>query len=200
MIRKRSFSVGFAVAAGFLAFQFGTVCSSAERPFGIEKRVPWTGSKFRGSPDPPLPYRAERVFANIHFKEPTVLTNAPGTNRMFVAEQMGKIFSIANDPKAAAADLFLDCTTLVDRIAREDKQRLAFEAVYGLTFHPNFAENRFCYVCYVVRYADPKLGQYPGGTRVSRFTVSRTDPPRCEPDSEKLIIQWLQWGHNGGCL
>src|ERR1051326_3348029 len=71
--------------------------TDAARPFGIEKRTPWTTSNFRGRPEPPLPYRAERVFPKIHFKNPTVLTSAPGTDRMFVAEQLGKIFSIPND-------------------------------------------------------------------------------------------------------
>ena len=173
---------------------------NAAAPFGIEKRIPWTTSRFRGTPDPPLPYRAQRVFPNLHFKNPTVLTNAPATDRLFVAEQSGKIFSIPNDQHAAAADLFLDTGALVPRLSAERKEDLAFEAVYGVAFHPRFAENRYCYVCYVVHYRDNKLGQHPVGTRVSRFTVSRTDTPRCDPSSEKLIISWLQGGHNGGCL
>jgi putative heme-binding domain-containing protein len=166
----------------------------------LQKRVPWTTSRFRGSPDPPPPYRAERVFPKLHFKNPTVLTNAPGTDWLFVAEQYGKIFSIPNDPDAAAADLFLDCSELVPRLSKERNEDQAFEAVYGLTFHPRFAENRYCYVCYVVRYRDGGRGQHPEGTRVSRFTVSRADPPVCDPTSEKLVISWLQGGHNGGCL
>ena len=180
----------------------GTVVASqgdAQR-FGIEKRVPWTTSKFRGSPEPPLPYRASRVFPRIHFKNPTVLTNAPGTARLFVAEQLGKLFSIADQPDPQQADPFLDCATRVTRLSSERKEDLAFEAVYGVAFHPKFAENRYCYICYVVRYKDPKLGQHPEGTRVSRFTVSRTEPPECDPTSEKLIVSWLQGGHNGGCL
>jgi glucose/arabinose dehydrogenase len=36
--------------------------------------------------------------------------------------------------------------------------------------------------------------------RVLRFRVSRTDPPFAQPDSEQLIISWLQGGHNRGCL
>jgi putative heme-binding domain-containing protein len=170
------------------------------RPYGINNRVPWTTSRFRGSPDPPLPYRPERVFPNVHFKNPTVLTNAPGTDRLFVAEQHGKIYSISNDSHTAAADLFLDCAALVSGLTNERQEDLAFEAVYGLTFHPRFAENRYCYVCYVARYGDGNRGQHPDGTRVSRFTVSRGDPPVCDPASEKLILSWLQGGHNGGCL
>jgi len=173
---------------------------AANEPYGIEKRVPWTTSRFRGTPEPPLPYLAARVFPKLNFKNPTVLTNAPGTDRLFVAEQSGKIFSIPNKPDAATADLLLDASLLVPQVAKERNEDLAFEAVYGVTFHPRFAENRYCYVCYVVRYRDGKLGQHPAGTRVSRFTVSQSDPPRCDPASEMLIIDWLQGGHNGGCL
>src|SRR5207302_614056 len=61
--------------------------NDANEPFGIDKRIPWMTSKFRGTPEPPLPYRAERVFPKLHLKSPTVLTNAPATSRLFVAEQ-----------------------------------------------------------------------------------------------------------------
>src|SRR6516162_1311656 len=95
---------------------------AASRPYGIAKRVPWTTSNFRGRPEPPLPYRAERVFPKINFKNPTVLTSAPGTDRMFVAEQYGKIFSIPNDPDAAAPDPFLDTQALIERIPEYAKE------------------------------------------------------------------------------
>jgi putative heme-binding domain-containing protein len=73
------------------------------------------------------------------------------------------------------------------------------EAVYGLAFHPQFAKNRFCYICYTL---DSKKGgeQLPDGSRVSRFRVSDADPPRCDPASEKVLITWLAGGHNGGDL
>ena len=89
-----------------------SAAQAASAPFGIAKRIPWTTSRFRGSPDPPLPYRAQRVFPGLHFKNPTVLTNAPATERMFVAEQYGKIFSIPHDPTVSTADLFLDAGEL----------------------------------------------------------------------------------------
>src|SRR5437764_450672 len=38
------------------------------------------------------------------------------------------------------------------------------------------------------------------GTRVSRFTVTQTDPPRIEPASEEVVLSFLQGGHNGGDL
>ena len=63
----------------------------AERPYGIEKRAFWTGS-IKGSPDPPAPYRTQRAFPKLTFNEPLALTDAPGTDRLYVAERYGKIF------------------------------------------------------------------------------------------------------------
>src|SRR5216684_1026426 len=57
------------------------------------KRVPWTTSRITGSPEPPAPYRMERVFPKLEFKNPLLLVRAPGTNRLFVAEQAGPIYS-----------------------------------------------------------------------------------------------------------
>src|SRR5579859_6511282 len=54
------------------------------RPYGIEKRTPWTTSRITGSPEPPHPYRIERVLPKLGFKNPLLITNAPGTERLFV--------------------------------------------------------------------------------------------------------------------
>jgi glucose/arabinose dehydrogenase len=74
------------------------------------------------------------------------------------------------------------------------------EAVYGLVFHPDFEKNRQCFVCYTLRGADRRQENLPDGTRVSRFTVSKSDPPRIDPSSEEIVLTFLQGGHNGGDL
>src|SRR6266496_3931483 len=84
---------------------------AADRPFGISKRVPWTTSRLTGSPDPPPPYKIVRAFPKQTFKNPLLLTNAPGTERLFIGEQVGKLYSFSNDPAVGKADLFLDLTT-----------------------------------------------------------------------------------------
>ena len=169
---------------------FAQVADTGDRAFGLEERTPWTTSKFRGRPEPPPPYRAKRVFPTISYYQPTVITNAPGTDRFFVAEQRGQIYSFATDQDKPKSELFVDVEELVKQLEERSKEKLRFVAVYGLTFHPNFAENRLCYVCYVVRYADGKRGQHPAGTRVCRIRVSKADPPRCEIESEELVIAW----------
>ena len=63
----------------------------AERPFGIERRVPWTTSRIKGTPDPPLPYRTEPAFPKLKFAEPLAMAHAPGSDRVFVAQRYGKL-------------------------------------------------------------------------------------------------------------
>lgn len=165
-------------------------------------RPAWSSSRVKGTPEPPLPYRAQRVYEHLGFSQPTVLTSAPGTDRLFVAQQQGKIFSVPSDRSCRQADLFLDTEKLVERLnagqAAED--HVVLEGVYGLTFHPDFATNRQFYLCYVVRYQDGSRGQHPEGTRVVQMRSDDGDPPTASLDIEVEILTWLQGGHNGGCL
>ena len=168
----------------------------------IRHRQPWATSRIKGSPEPPLPYRAQQVFQQLNFEQPTVLTNAPSTDRLFVAEQKGRIYSIPNDTHCKQADLFLDVNALLGRLnAMLGKgSEATIGSVYGLTFHPEFTSNRKCYVCYTVNYPKSKGGESPDGTRVVEVKADGNDPPRAIIDSETLIISWKAGGHNGGCL
>ncbi|MBY0455938.1 MAG: PQQ-dependent sugar dehydrogenase, partial [Gemmataceae bacterium] len=72
---------------------------------------------------------------------------------------------------------------------------------YGLAFHPQFEKNRTCFVCYTLNAkTPPKDGRFPDGSRVSRFKVTNTDPPRLDPDSEEIVLTFVGGGHNGGDL
>jgi putative heme-binding domain-containing protein len=184
------------VANGFLGGESGPPAASAtpSRGHGIPARVPWTTSRITGSPEPPHPYRIMPAFPRLAFKNPLLITSAPGTDRLFVGEHAGKLYSFRPDRAVARADLFLDLTAELH--SWEQKKIKGVGAVYALTFHPQFARNRYCYVCYVL---DSKQNgeQLPQGSRVSRFRVTKTDPPRCDPKSEKVLITWLAGGHNG---
>jgi uncharacterized repeat protein (TIGR03806 family) len=168
------------VAVLALAALLGPSPSQADRPAG-KKRVPWTTSKVKGSPEPPPPYRVELAFPRLKFFEPLEMCAAPGTSRLFVATRPGKAFSFVPDRKAEKPDLLLDL----------GEKRV----IYGLTFHPKFDSNGHFYVTYV---PDPSK-ETPTGTRVSRFTA-KGDPPVADLKSEKVILEWPNGGHNGGCL
>jgi uncharacterized repeat protein (TIGR03806 family) len=151
---------------------------------GIETRVPWTTSKVVGTPEPPLPFITERAFPAISFNRCLDITNAPGSDRLFVVEQSGKIFSFVNRPDVQTADLVVDLS----------KEISSLRAAYAIAFHPNFEQNRYCYVCYIEA---PSL---PNGTHVVRLKMSDTDPPTIDASTETPIVTWLSGGHNGCCL
>lgn len=161
-------------------------------------RTPWTSSKVAGSPEPPLPYRAERAFPKIGFHNPVELAFMPGSDRIFVVEQGGTIYSFKNAGDAAQRDVVINLPREVRSFADVPKAG-GIGTALGLAFHPQFARNRYCYICYVL---DPKPGEPPlaNGSRVSRFTVSATEPPRCDPASEVVLLDWRGGGHNGCAL
>jgi uncharacterized repeat protein (TIGR03806 family) len=174
----------FACISLLATFLFVTLPPSAAEPerrkYGIDKRVPWTTSKVVGSPEPPPPYQFEQVFTKLSFSEPLELSSIPGSNRWVIAERKGKIFTFDNDPATTAKHLLIDVK----------------HTVYGVVMHPNFKDNGYFYVTYIV---DEKKEQ-PAGSRLSRFKLKKTDPPEADVSSEKLILTWPNGGHNGGCI
>src|SRR5436190_875072 len=135
---------------------------------GPEKsaRKPWTTSRVVGSPDPPPPFKVVRAFPNLKFRNPLLMARAPGSDRLYVGEFAGVLYSFADTPDAKA-ELFCDLRTQIKSIP-EGKE---IEAVYGLTFHPDFEKNRQCFVCYTIKGKKPGKNSRSGGTRVSRFIV-----------------------------
>src|SRR4029077_9993412 len=152
-------------------------------------------SHVTGTPEPPPPYSTPRVFPKLQFHNPLEMVVALGSDRWFVVEQHGKIFSFPDRQDCDRADLLLDIPAQIGTLPANG----AVGDTYGLAFHPRFAENRYCYVCYVV---NEKQGgkSLPNGSRVSRFRVRDSDPPRCDPASEQILITWPGGGHNGGSL
>jgi uncharacterized repeat protein (TIGR03806 family) len=150
----------------------------------LEHRIPWTGSKFTGTPDPPPPYAVELAFPRLKFDFPVVLARAKGTRRLFLGDLRGRVYSFPGDRDCKKADLALEVA----------KAYPDFSALYGLTFHPEFDKNRFVYVCYV------RKNDTADGSIVSRFTVGRSDPPMIDPKSEQVLLKFYSGGHNAGCL
>src|SRR5438445_224399 len=107
-------------------------------------RIPWTTSRVVGSPDPPPPFKVVRAFPKLKFEHPLLLARAPGSDRLFVGEQAGVLYSFADKPDAKA-DLFFDLRKELKTIDQL-KDAKEVEAIYGLTFHPDFEKNRQCFV------------------------------------------------------
>lgn len=191
------------LAAALVVAGLGYAVWAADKPKPVSDAPPaarklLTTSKVTGSPEPPPPFRYARAWPNAKFDHPLLFAKCPGTDRAFVGEQAGKLYSLANTPDAKP-EMFFDLTKEVKTVGQHPGAK-EVDSVFGLVFHPKFAENRFAYVCYTLRPKDGGPKNLPDGSRVSRFKVTDATPPRIDPASEEIVITFLQGGHNGGDL
>ncbi len=112
---------------------------------------------------------------------PVALAQA-GDDRVFIAEQSGRIRVLAGD--ILLPEPYLD---LRNRVTSGGEQGLL-----GLAFHPRYADNGWLFVSYT-RAGD-------GASVLSRFTRSALDPDRGNPESEAILLVVPQpySNHNGG--
>lgn len=155
--------------------------SASELP---AKRIPWTTSRILGTAEAPPPYRAERTYPQLQFRNPVEFVPMPGTDQMVLLEQRGPVYVFPKSGEAAKAELIFDLK----------KELPQHHESYGMVFHPQFQKNRKVYICYITK---PEVD---GGTHVSEFTLPDTKPLHIDPKSERLIISWRSGGHNGGSL
>ncbi len=151
-----------------------------------EERVPWTTSRIRGTPEPPPPYIVERLYPELTFKKPLDVTPLPGSDRLIVLEETGRMFSFV--PGSDKADLFGELAEFDREIARS----------FALTFHPRFKENRFVFTWIVQDLKGEDFRE--NGSHIVRFRVTDESPPKLDLSSAKEIISWRAGGHNGGNL
>src|SRR3954451_597126 len=130
-----------AVGLGLLLIAITAIGGLALLPFAtgqpaLPPRKPWTTSRVVGAPEPPPPYRTVRVFPNVDLENPLLIRCAPGTDRLFVGEHEGRLYSIANRPDATA-EPFLDLVNDL-RTVKVHPGAGWVDAVLGLEFHPKF--------------------------------------------------------------
>lgn len=118
-----------------------------------------------------------RVFSNLTFRQPVFMTWIPGgDDRLALVEQAGRIAIFANREDVRQAATFLDISSKVKSGGEE--------GMLGLAFDPAYQSNGYFYVYY--------SADSPRRSVISRFTVSRTDPNRADPASEKVIMEITQ--------
>ena len=149
------------------------------KEYGIDKRVPWTTSQVKGSPEPPSPYMLENAFPKLKFDSPIELVPMPGTNRLVVAQQHGESVHFREPPRRRRRSTY--SSTLKHRSTASRCTRSSPRTATS-TSRPCEEEDK------------------PEGTKLSRFKVTKTDPPEADPASETVILTWPSGGHNGGCL
>lgn len=174
---------GVAVVAAFMGRSNPSTAAEFKAPaadtFNLEKRIPWTTSRVKGSPDPLPPYTTQVAFPKLKFDEPLNIAMVPGQGRFLIAERHGKIFSCENRADSANKDLLLDVAGVT----------------YGLACHPQFEKNGFIYVVTVTADLPPQ----PEGTLLVRYQVPKGQQV-ADPASRTVVLTWPSGGHNGGCL
>ncbi|MBL7981424.1 MAG: PQQ-dependent sugar dehydrogenase [Flavobacteriales bacterium] len=110
-----------------------------------------------------------------------------GDDRLFVTLQAGRI-RIVQPNGTLLPTPFLDISGQVLSSGNE-------QGLLGLAFDPAYAENGRFYVYYTA-------GTSPGVSRISRFTVSASDPNVADPASQEILYTYPQpySNHNGGDL
>lgn len=149
----------------------------------------WNNDRLWGQPEPPPPYQAVRVYKGLPLKEPVGMARAPGSNRLFVYERRGRLYSFIDSKavrlgQAVEPDLCLD----IREISPDTRE------IYGVAFAPDFEKSGDVYICYIAK------PDHESGTQVSRFKMKRSEPPTIDLDSEEPLLSFRSGGHNGGCL
>ncbi|MFM7059128.1 MAG: PQQ-dependent sugar dehydrogenase [Planctomycetota bacterium] len=157
----------------------------SQTPASDQKRIPWTGTQLNGTAEPALPFRATRVWPALELKAPVYLRAEPGTPRILVVDhkaggmEPGGIVAFNSSVEAGAVQTVLTTDFLI----------------YGFCFHPSYTENRWIYVI-----SNGPAKDAVKRNRIARWTISRDDAGKAEPDSEIVILEWESNGHNGGDL
>ncbi|HCP13644.1 MAG TPA: hypothetical protein DIT89_15025 [Planctomycetaceae bacterium] len=156
-------------------------CCSAAEP----KRIPWVNARLRGSPEPPLPFRAVRAYSQLKLFKPVFLRAEPGTDRLIFVDHAGDWA----EPGGLRA-----CRDAAD--VTESTALLALDRmIYGFCFHPLYQQNG---QIFLLTNGPTKAENKQN--RISRFTVQRDGERQIIPDSELVILEWDSNGHNGGDL
>ena len=132
-----------------------------------------------------------QAFPELRIERPIVVTHAnDGSNRLFVASQLGKIYCFENKADATEPNLYLDIEQSVQYIDKENE-----EGLLGFAIHPDYKKNGHFFLFYTTT-------DEPHVSVISRFTVSDSDPSKADPDSEVELMRIPQpfWNHNGGTL
>ena len=150
-----------------------------------------TSTVFAEVKEEPIGVEIVRAYPNLKFRRPIEVTHAgDSSDRVFIAEQYGKIHVLANDQDAKETTIFHDMEHMVMYKDKENE-----EGFLGLAFHPKYKDNGQFFVYYTTR-------DKPHTSVISRFRVSKDDPNKADPDFEEEIMRIKQpfWNHNGGTI
>lgn len=170
-----------AIAACLLAYSSIATAQVSAPP----RAQPWNSSHVKGTPEPPLPYKAIRIFSNVVLDRPTDISWVPSASKWVATQSGGQLVMFENDPAGATAEPFLDLS------------QAAGSPVYNafaVKFHPNLAEQPWCFVTFIAKQKDPT------GVQLGRLRVLDPRLPTVDPDSLEVLLGWSSFDHMGGSI
>ena len=187
-LREKKVGAFFHQYEDYATLRFVGADATTSRPHAIPKLEPVTTSTVKGSPEPPLPYRAKRIYPNLALDKVIQANAIPSTDQLLLILQNAPaggtaLYRITDDPAVKSADLV--------KLFDTPDAGTAFD----FTFHPNFAENGFVYVGWNGPNQNGKVKKK--SCRITRFTAKTKPTFTIDTVSAKTIIEWESDGHNG---
>jgi glucose/arabinose dehydrogenase len=135
-----------------------------------------------------------------NFVSPIQVVAARNSERLYVVDQIGKVWIIDKDGNKRPNPLIDLTSKLVTLNPAFDERGLL-----GLAFHSDFKMNGRFFVYYQLppRAGGPTTGVlWNNLSRISEFKVVSDDDLRADMNSEKVLLEWddPQFNHNGGTL
>ncbi|NNE92872.1 MAG: hypothetical protein HKN23_14605 [Verrucomicrobiales bacterium] len=139
-----------------------------------------------GSPDPPLPYRAQRALEHIPISRLIDFQFEPDTKRMLFIDQ-------PPGTKGSRLVRLLDRKTGETEVLMQSPEN----TFYSIEFHPKFAENgRF----YLSAFGQMSSAREQRRVQIREYRMTRDKAATVYPETMKVIIEWDTWGHTGGAM
>jgi glucose/arabinose dehydrogenase len=132
------------------------------------------------------------------FVHPLLLTEPPDdSGRLFVLDQVGKIWIIRPDGKKLA-EPFLDLSKQLVELDEQYDER----GLLGLAFHPDYANNGRFYVFYSIPLREQALDNFNHTNVLAEFRTMPDNPDRADLASERrlLEIDHPYMNHNAGTV
>ena len=183
----------------FLAIAGPLICQASADETTPARPV-WTNKHLTGSPEPPPPLKQTLRFPKLKFNHPLYIERDSANQRLWVICQSGQIWSFQDDAAVEQADSFIDLKHEFQNLVAHPMAANVGSAL-AMAFHPDYPAVPVCWIMYTLVPKDGKV-HLEDGTRVSRFQVTFDDKgiPHCDASSERVLLSWLQGGHNGGTL
>ncbi|NNE00149.1 MAG: hypothetical protein HKN47_22750, partial [Pirellulaceae bacterium] len=161
------------------------ICSADTPEVLPQRQIPWTVSNVQGTPDPPLPYKATRVFPHVQLDRPTDVSWCATAGKWIATQTGGQLVAFENDPENATTEPFVNMSD-----AANERVYNAF----AVLFHPDLENEPWCFVTYLSKQKDPK------GVHLGRFRVTDPTIPTVDPDSLEVLTSWSSSGHMGSSI